>query len=259
MMYRTLFICLLYSASLMARPDNLEVWFVSSPSVTENKIKIPLKLQYEIAENKRHNCRPINESECFHPQFGVISTKDGKKIEYKDEQVTPTADSIKLSKSDILHCEKTYHFDLFCGKAAKLKRKNSNLEIWVDTSSSMRSYDYAQKDDTCFRKSFMTLLRSRCQKKKFDLSGFAGSLKSLANDNYLCLNHGVNNQDRLISWMEASIAKNLIVITDASQLTLKMTTYLESKGATIRGMNKGDTIYANKLKDLVPKAASYCN
>jgi len=219
---------------------------------------IPLKLQYEIAEAKTSKCRPINETQCFHPQFGVISLEDGKKMDFEDEQVTKTTDSIKLSESDIIHCKETNHFDMFCGKEAKLKRKNASLQVWIDTSSSMRSYDYKQKDNSCYRKSFMTLLRSRCKKTKFDLSGFAGSIKALANDNYLCQSEGINNQDKLISWMEASIAKNLIVITDASQLTLKMTTYLESRGAKIRGMKSKDTIFANKLKDLVPQAAAFC-
>ena len=256
--FRRTFICFIISFSLFARPDQLEVWFVSSPSVTMNKIKIPLELQYEIASVDTRNCKSLNDEQCFHPQYGVVSKKDGKKVDFMDEQVTKTADSIELSKSDILRCEKTYHFDMFCGKEAKIKRKKANVEIWIDTSSSMRSYDFAQKDKSCNRKAFMTLLRSSCKNTNFHLSSFAGTIKSQSHDNYLCENTGVNNQDKLISWMEASIAKNLIVITDASQLTLKMTTYLESRKAKIRGMDDKDIIYANKLKELVPQAAAYC-
>jgi len=257
-MLKNYFFIFVLSFSAFARPDNLEVWFLSSPSVTENKVTIPLEAQHQLAESKSDKCRSINEKQCFHPQFGMISKKDGKKVDFEDKQKTQTTDSIKLSESDLLRCKNTYHFDLFCGETAKIKRKTKNLEIWIDTSSSMRSYDYVQEKNTCYRKTFMTLLRSGCKKAKFDISSFADSIKSIVNDDYLCSSKGVNNQDRLISWMEASLARNLIVITDASQLTLKMTTYLESKGAKIRGMNKSDTIYANKLKELVPKAASFC-
>ena len=66
--------------------------------------------------------------------------------------------------TDSIECDKSNQFDTFCGKASKDSGKNkpqaAAYEIWIDTSRSMKDVDFPDKNGDCFRKSFITRIKS---------------------------------------------------------------------------------------------------
>ena len=160
--------------------------------------------------------------------------KKTKKVKVAPMKVqTKTFNSLETNMVD---CKEGYYFDVFCGKATKVDPKSKNgVEIWMDVSSSMRKMDYSTDPDRCARRSFAQKIDNGCGKGKVQFSVFNTSKKEIGEFSTLCINHGLNDQDRLINWIKSSDAKYLLVITDIDELSTKMRDFLDSESADFHG------------------------
>lgn len=220
-----------------ATPQEIEVWFLSAPSTTQFE-----REAFAIPASKERwvqSCEPIGDY-CFDPVIGLYS-KTGK-VEDREEKFAideglpqlPTATSVDRK---MVNCDAKYAFDLFCGKASPEKREvsASDLEIWIDTSSSLRAIDPVSKDGRCQRLEFVEKLQTNCAKKTPLIKVYDTQLRSLGDLQGLCNSQGMNNTKKLIDWLEASVAKKVVVITDVYEYQTEFAQYLESKKAMLRG------------------------
>lgn len=240
-MRRLLVFGLLLSWQVMALPENVEVWFLSEPKTAGLIFKRgPL---FAINANNHTSCRKMGEA-FFHPQFGLHEHRgsvDGvlaDPVMPKIEQNKPLGTTfISNEDIDLISCDKDYYFDMFCGKASEMETNGPRhkLEIWIDTSTSLRAIDHVDKSDQCFRRSFVTRMRDTCKGDGLKVSVFNTSKKSLGSYSTLCEGLGLNDQDRLIRWIQTSNAKNLIVVTDINEMSEKLGNYLHKIKAKVKG------------------------
>ena len=243
-------------------PKEIEVWFLSAPktSYLENLLKEKTYRSVATADNLQ--CQPMGDY-CFDPQYGLYKPDhldETVKAEDAAKDVTgpavPTAASVDRN---LINCEKSNMFDVFCGKAKAVDAvKMQSLEIWVDTSSSMREMDYTDKEGGCFRKSLLKRLDSDgCGfNQKLNVMMFDTSIKQAGGMDSLCLNIGLNDYKKNIDWIERSTAKKLIIITDLYELHKDYADYLESKNAVIKGDKTPMT--AKEMLDQVDRIAKVC-
>lgn len=247
-----------------ATPGSLEVWFLSAPKKTsyiEKILKEVTRTSPQYALNLK--CQPMGDY-CFDPQYGLYKPDDMEE-EVKTEEATkemkgpviPTAHSVDR---ELIDCDKTNHFDMFCGKAKPEAAKSpSTMEIWIDTSSSMREMDYTDKDGSCFRKSLVKRLDTEgCGfNKNLNVMMFDTSIKQAGVMDSLCLNIGLNDYKKVIDWIERSNAKKLIIVTDLYELHKDFADYIESRGGVIRG-DKEPMLSAKDMLDHVDRLAKSC-
>lgn len=227
-------LCLLFTWSALAAPGQVEVVFLSEPSATSLKEPIwkPLGLVALADDNYKENCIKTGDG-CFHPQLGFIpdETKAAKqenpvKLEYK----TFNSDEVNL-----VECREGEYFDIFCGKEKKRAQKTSEVEIWIDTSSSLRKMDYSPDPSRCVRRSFVEKLQDQCKDSKLAVLTYDTSIKLAGSNESLCQNYGTNDTERLIKWIKASEAKYLFIVTDIDELNHELRDYLDSIGAIYHG------------------------
>lgn len=197
---------------------------------------------------------------CFDPQFGLYKKDDieanvntGKVVEEKGPGI-PAAKSVDR---ELINCDKTNYFDVFCGKAKAQQQMNAKLEIWIDTSSSMREFDFSDKEGGCYRKSLLNRLDQTCAfNQKVNVMMFDTSIKQAGSMDSVCLNQGLNDYKKLIDWIERSNAQRLVVITDIYELHKEFADYVESKHGKFRGDKEPMT--APQLLSLVDELAKSC-
>ena len=249
-----LVLAILFLSSSFALPKSVEFIFLASKK--ESKQTMSVKEFRKIAQ--ADDCVPMGDG-CFHPQHGFIEKKPSAKIILEGDESSVLDDDKKLktinsAESDMVDCKEEKFFDIFCGKAKSRKKKPVDFELWIDTSSSMRQVDFSLEEDSCFRKSFVTRLKESCE---VDVSTFDTSIKSLGGLNNLCLNYGLNDQKRLIDWIQRSEAKRLIIITDIDEASMELKDFLFKIGADIRGADLGD-FDGDKLLKHVSKLSKDC-
>lgn len=250
--------CLLIKVQFtFAFPKKLEVIFVAPPKVSSLMDMLPkhfVMMSSMFAQNV--HCQPV-EGGCFHPQLGFIPTDEGKPAkenEMSQDQKMRTINSLDV---DMIDCKEGNYFDIFCGKAKKEDTTPADMEIWVDTSSSMRRVDFNNDQHFCERRTFVeTLLRS-CPSKKINVAVFDTSIKQMGVYDSLCLNHGLNDEGRMKKWIEATKVDHLIIITDVDELSPSYRSFLEERDAVMRGGDYGD-IPAAKLKELAMQVGKTC-
>lgn len=158
---------------------------------------------------------------------------------------------------NLIDCDKSNFFDVFCGKAKAEKEKVAKLEIWVDTSSSMKEFDYSDENGGCYRKSLLTRLDKTCGfNEKVSVMQFDTSLKEAGTMESLCNNRGLNDYKRMIDWIERSEAKKLVIITDIYELQKDFADYIHSKNGKIIGDR--NPLTAKALLDKVDELAKVC-
>ena len=193
---------------------------------------------------------------CFHPQYGIV--KEGR--EQKEER-TETKNiehkSLSFEEVDEIKCQDGGYFDFYCGKAKEIKKKPVDLEVWIDTSSSMKRVDMSMSDDQCKRSYFSSLLKSSCEKNPA-IYAFNTSKKEILKDSYLCMNVGANDQKKMVRWMKNSRVKHLVIITDVDEYNGEFRTYLDQVGATIEGIGI-KPLYAKDMHLLIGKLSSSCS
>lgn len=270
--------CLIFSNMLYALPDKIEFWFLSSAakvSYFNNLLTPKFIFSKKIVFNyggESKGWRKMGD-QYFHPQFGIQDNpghaedfekkKKGPDDFFKDAAKTKAKQANFLSNREVnlIECDKGNYFDLYCGKAKGEKGSpvtKTPVEIWVDISSSLREIDSNYKKDGCNRLSFIKRIREKCNKEQVDVYTFDTSKKQLGSLDALCINHGLNDQKRLMRWVKNSNAKKLIVITDISELTKQLSDFLYSVGGKSVGDRPGSEFTADMLLGKVDEVAKSC-
>ncbi len=239
-----------------ALPKSVEVIFLSSTKEkSTNKI---IKNKNLIAA--KENCVPMGDG-CFHPQYGLLDPKEGQKIKPLIDDSKPVLKgtdtelkTFNAIESDMVDCKKDFFFDIFCGKAKPIQKGPKDLEVWIDTSSSMRRVDFSKEENHCYRRSFIERLKNSCE---VSVATFDTSIKSLGGLNNLCINYGLNDQERIMDWIQRSNAKKLIIVTDIDEATLELRDYLFKIGAKIHGADMGD-FDGHRLLNYISKLSKKC-
>jgi hypothetical protein len=255
----TVFFLILLSLKLQAAPQSLEVWFLSAPKVAELQrlINDPLKITPLFTELQ---CQQMGDY-CFDPQFGLYKKDDpmgevsARNLDQEKSPGIPSAESIDR---ELVNCDPKNYFDVFCGKSAPVtKTSPAKLELFIDTSSSMREMDFSDKEGGCFRKSLVKKLDQHCSfNQKVNVMMFDTSIKQAGTMDSLCNNQGLNDYKKLIDWIERSQSKKLVVITDIYEFHKEFSDYVESRNGTFRGDKQPLT--AKDLLKLVDQLAKTC-
>ncbi|MFL5809866.1 MAG: hypothetical protein ACJ749_10120 [Flavisolibacter sp.] len=231
------------SFSAFAAPKEIEVWFISNAKVTLLNELLNRPQYIYRAPTAELQCQQMGDY-CFDPQFGLYKKDDANKEEGKEEvvetkQIETDGPVIPASKSverELIDCDPKNYFDVFCGKARKEAQGNAKLDLWVDTSSSMREFDFTDKDGSCYRKSLVKQLDNVCGfNQKVNVMMFDTSIKQAGGMDQVCNNQGLNDYKRLMDWIERSDAKKLVIITDIYEFHKEFSDYIESKHGKFRG------------------------
>jgi len=91
---------------------------------------------------------------------------------------------------------------------------------------------------------------------KVNVMMFDTSIKQAGSMDSLCQNQGLNDQKRLMDWIERSTASKLVIITDIYEFHKDFSDYIESKHGKFRGDK--DPIIASQLLDMVDELAKSC-
>ncbi len=227
---------LLYTQALWATPDELEVWFITPPASTlrMDLLRPKISRSHLIASA---GCEQVGDF-CLDSKTGALTprfsppTQEPESIEipYQPLLQLPSASSLDRQ---LVNCEQSNAFDIFCGKAKAevTQTKVNELEIWLDISSSMRSVDGS---DECNRKKFLQGLMGLCEKSKPKVMGFDVEIREIGVSES-CINRGLNDVKKMMKWIEESKAKKLIVITDVYEYQSEFAAFLSEKNAKIKG------------------------
>lgn len=201
----------------------------------------PWQFSQAIAQNWQDNCVPSGDG-CFHPQLGYIPD-DGsaKPLKPAEVKALKTFNSLDV---DLVECREGQYFDIFCGKAKKEETKLADVEIWIDTSASLRKMDFSKDPTQCQRRTFIEKLQRECGKGKLAVQTYDTSIKTMATLEGVCQSYGSNSVTRLIDWIKASNVEYLLIVTDIDELSSELRNFLDSIGADYHG---GD------LKDVTVK------
>lgn len=242
-----------------AFPKEVEVWFLSNTKTTflEDVLNRSGTLFHKATAKLQ--CQEVGDY-CFDPQYGLYK-KDDSTNELVDvrkiEDEGPTIPTGKSLDRDMVSCDKGNYFDVFCGKARGEIKSEAKLDLWIDTSSSMREFDYPQKDGSCYRKSLVNQLDESCGfNQKVNVMMFDTTIKQAGTMDQLCVNQGLNDYKRLMDWIERSEAKKLVVITDIYELHKEFADFIEKKNGKIRGDK--DPLTAKEVADLAGTLTKAC-
>lgn len=250
-----LFLSLLFADSVAA-PRDLEVWFLTPPKTSYLEKFLRDKTQVVARLGQAPNCEAIGDY-CFDPQIGLYKKNDNQfvpldPVDVKLDEELPQLPSAKSLDRNLIDCDPKNAFDLFCGKAKPVETQASstNLEIWMDTSSSLREMDFADKDGSCNRERFLRQLDGVCPfQKKVSVMMYDVSIREMGAMNSACQAVGQNDTKRLMDWIERSEAKHLIVITDVNEYGKDFADFISAHHGKIRG-DRGSFTSA----DLIPLA-----
>ena len=243
----------------MASPQEIEVWFLSNSKTALVKDILNTSEHRFHSLTAKLQCQEVGDY-CFDPQYGLYKKDDAtnelvdvNKLE-KDGPSIPTGKSLDR---DMINCDKANYFDVFCGKAKGEARGQARVDLWIDTSSSMREFDYLQKDGSCYRKSLVAQLDDACGfNQKVNVMMFDTTIKQAGTIDQLCTNQGLNDYKRLMDWIERSEAKKLIVITDIYELHKEFADFIEKKNGRIRGDK--DPLTAKEALELAGSIEKSC-
>lgn len=221
-----------------ALPKQVDIIFLAAKKTAHlkelTKDQFPIVLR-ALAQNDE-KCLPMGDG-CFHPQLGYIEGKSGKSPEDTAPKKDIKLKTINALETNMVDCKDGNYWDIFCGKAKADKPAKVDYEVWVDTSSSLRNVDWSKDSTHCYRRSFIERLKQGCS---IEVQTFDTSIKQLGGLSNLCLNYGLNDQKRLMEWIENSNAKHLILITDIDEGTLQFRDFLDRIGANLYGADAGD-------------------
>ncbi len=198
---------------------------------------------------------------CFDPQHGLYKKNDITQEVVETSKIDTDGPSIPAAKSidrNLIDCDPKNYFDVFCGKARpEAKAGVAKLEVWIDTSSSMREFDFSDKEGYCQRKGFLKDLDQACGlNQKVNVMMFDTSIKQVGSVDSVCTSQGQNDYKRLMDWIERSDAQKLIVITDIYEFHKEFADFIESKHGKFRGDK--DPLTAVKMAALSSELAKSC-
>ncbi|MEI8347085.1 MAG: hypothetical protein WCG27_06440, partial [Pseudomonadota bacterium] len=236
-----------------AEPDKVEFWFLKEEqiqaAITFLEKKSPIfSFSPPLAENSNdENCVPMGEG-CFNPQTGFIPKKVTvlKDVPADHGQAEPQVKTFNAIETDLISCDKNYYFDIFCGQSTEERGpaevKRANLEVWIDTTDSLRLKDY-DPNSNCYRRKFVEALQKQCDGAVSTLSYNNFSLKETTEPSDFCINYGQNDGEKLEKWVkdrmeewkkEPKVPHHLVVITDLEEQNDKT---LDETGAKTKGLN----------------------
>jgi hypothetical protein len=242
-----------------AAPQTIEVWFLSAHKKAEIQKLINEKPYVLRSLTADLQCQQMGDF-CFDPQFGLY-TKDDEGADTNSGKVSqdkgPSIPPAQSVDRELIDCDPKNYFDVFCGKARKEAKANFKLDLWIDTSSSMREMDFSDQNGSCFRKSLVQRLDKTCGfNQKVNVMMFDTSLKQAGTMDSVCNNVGLNDVKKMIDWIERSDAKKLVIITDIYEFHKDFADYIENKHGKFRGDK--DPIVAAQLMDMVGELESSC-
>ncbi len=242
------------SNPLQASPLKMEMIFLSPAKVS---MILDILKKYEqmkssklLAQVDMGKCVPMGEG-CFHPQLGYIEKNNDLKEVPSLEERKLELKTFHAVETSLVNCDKNNYFDIFCGK----ERPNaapSEIEVWFDVSSSLKTVDYNKDPERCDRRTFMEKIMQGC-KNKVSVSVYNTSIKQIAEHSSACMAYGTNDQAKLLRWMKESRAKHLLIVTDIDEMSAEMREFLESSGAKMTG----DGVKAFTSNDLVDYAKEF--
>ncbi len=248
-------LCLI-PAMASATPKKIEMIFLSPQKVSMiiellDKYDV-MKRSLNLAQNDMENCMPMGEG-CFHPQYGYIE----KTVEVSKSDPTILEDkkfelkTFNAIETSLINCDKNNYFDIFCGKTSA-DAAPSEIEIWLDVSSSLRTVDYNKDADYCSRRSFVEDVMKAC-KNKVNVSVYNTAIKQMGDHSTACMAYGTNDQKKLIRWIRETNAKHLLIVSDIDEMSGEMRELLDSNGAKLIG----DGVKAFTSKDLIDYAKEF--
>lgn len=231
-----LFVFLIFSfQNLYAAPTNVHFVFLSEVAhVSLHNLVMPKDVRYsKFAQSDMDvNCLPMGDKGCFHPQLGYIEKTNHLPV------IKPKVVKLKTfnsSQVSLVDCKENNYFDIFCGQAKNEIHKKKSVEVWIDTSSSMRKMDSVKEGELCKRQMFLKKISRKCKESDISYSTFNTSIKVISEKSISCNNYGLNDSERLIEWIKSSKAKYLYIITDIDELNSKLSDFIDSIGATVEG------------------------
>lgn len=257
-MNKIIFILFIFSLNTFALPEHVHFFFISGDGVSLiNSIEESgFNFSKYTAKNvfdEEPECVPMGDG-CFHPQIGYIEKGTSGTKKKLEKVPNKTINAVDI---DLIKCEDGNYFDIFCGKAKKESTTKALFEVWLDTSSSMRSVDYSKDPSYCERRIVARKFREGCG-EKVNIQLFDTSLKEMGDLSSACVNYGLNDQKRLMRWIKDSTAKQLYILTDIDELSLELKDFLDSIPATIYG---GDNrrFFMKDVQEMTEKTvAKYC-
>jgi hypothetical protein len=253
---RVLLLLLFTTQLSFAIPAEVHFFFISPKSVTLLKhLDIYPKFSKQLLSQRteeEEECVPMGDG-CFNPQVGFVEGDAGAG---KEEPEAKPLKTINAEDVNLINCDKDNYFDIYCGKARK-QGKPSGVEFWIDTSSSMRSIDYNADPHFCERRSLASKLRSSCG-SKIDIHTFDTSKKQAGSLDSLCQNYGLNDQKRLMQWIQDSSAKVVYVLTDKDEFSIQLRDFLHSISAKIYGGDSGVYTMKDMHKFVDDASRKYC-
>lgn len=251
----------IFSFSAMAAPGSIEVWFLSNAKVTEVQKLLDRPQYIYYKQTAELQCQEMGDF-CFDPQYGLYKKGDIE-AEVKDEEgqiekvKAPSIPTAKSVDRELINCDPNNYFDIFCGKARKEAKSDPKLDLWIDTSSSMKEFDFINSSGGCNRKSLVKRLDESCGfNQKVNVMMFDTTIKQAGTMDSLCNNQGLNDSKKLMDWIERSTAKKLVIITDIYEFHKDFSDYIESKHGKFRGDK--DPLRAADLMNLVDELEKTC-
>jgi hypothetical protein len=248
-----------------ALPKRVEVWFLSIDKTSWldnlNKSKVGKKIA-----QRNLQCQVMGEY-CFDPQVGLYKRGEEQgaqsEIDMAEIEKSQSYDFLEPHKGherNMIECdENSNFFDIFCGKAKKkVNTAKTNLEVWVDVSSTMKQVDFDGFNSECKRERFLKDLALSCPiNQKMKVYFFEEFRKEASTLDRVCLSGGLNNMKRIIQDIEKSKADNVIIITDIFEAEDTFISAIENTG---RGIIKGlkEPIYAADLKGELQRVGKLC-
>jgi hypothetical protein len=255
----------LSSLQAFALPKHYEVWFLSVDKVSwlDNVLKTQ-KNSIKLAQ-RALQCQQMGDY-CFDPQVGLY--KRGEEGKVQEEIDLSTIENNKKYdflephnglEREMIECDESQMFDIFCGKAQKkMKAGKTKLEVWVDTSTTMKQVDFDGFENECRRERFLKDLNATCpMNKKVKVYYFEEFRKEAGSFDRVCLSGGLNNMKRIVQNLKSSESDNVIIITDIFEAETSFIDAIEASGrGKIRGLKK--PLYAKDLKTELKRVRKMC-
>ena len=249
----------LISAGAFAAPKEVEVWFLSNAKTALLKELLDRPAYVYSARVAQLECQEMGDY-CFDPQYGLYKKNDAGPVDIPTDKIMNQGPVIPAAASvdrDLVTCDGTNRFDIFCGKARSASVVASKLDLWIDTSSSMKEFDYQQKDGSCQRQSLVKALDKVCGfNERVNVMMFDTSIKQAGTMDQLCHNQGLNDYKRLMDWIERADARKLVIITDIYEFHKEFSDFIEAKNGKLRGDK--DPLTGKQLADLADELAKSC-
>ena len=247
-MFRKLILLLsiFLSANSFALPETIEFWFISRARYGFLENFPPTLVKVAQVRRIYEGCQSWGEG-CYDMEVEKLQNRqsDLKVNDYMIKRQKRLQDALNIFKPDKTHvsdCESEVGSSKFCGDRLPA-RVDTDIEIWIDTSSSMNEIDPRTVDGGCLRKKFIKMVMASCGGKIPIMGVFNKSLREMGAYTDVCRSYGENDLSFLTKWIQGSKSKHLVVVTDYTQMKLQLKNFIDRAGAKVRGdFFKGATL-----------------